>query len=146
MDLVVRRVVLVMSLACAGCSESAHAPSAGNPFEPGISGDASIAPSDSSETSVTTDAAEDLARDITWIDADSSCTAFCACMSTTCVTEASYPFPDVASCESWCSKRSDLERTCFARFCVEASTTKGPAIKTHDCEHAAGAWGLLECM
>jgi hypothetical protein len=99
---------------------------------------------DATESAI--DAPPDLARDITWIDADPSCSAFCACMSKTCVSEKSYPFPDVPSCESWCSKRSDLERTCFARFCQEAEATKGPEIKTHDCEHASGAWGLLECM
>jgi hypothetical protein len=145
MDLVMRRLALVVSLGCAACADESRPPPAGSAFHPGFPEDATSAAIDASSAETAADAPEDLARDIASIDADSSCSAFCACMSTTCATEKSYPFPDVPACESWCSKRSDRERSCFAQFCTEAKTVGSAGVKTHDCEHATGAWGLAEC-
>jgi hypothetical protein len=140
-----RAVWLVAVLACFGCSDPVHPPPPGDASLPGISPDAS------SDTLVDTNVdtgssdARDAADQTEVLDSGSPCSAFCDCMTATCASEASYPFPSETACISWCSKLSDTERACYATFCAEAALTKAATIKTHDCDHATGAFGLAEC-
>jgi len=69
------------------------------------------------------------------------CRAYCTCMGTTCKGKPKYPFLDDAGCLAGCAAFSAAERKCFAGFCASASTAAG----SHDCEHAGGALGLVEC-
>jgi hypothetical protein len=71
------------------------------------------------------------------------CADYCACLEPTCGAYAAYPYDAAGSCLAACQAYTEMERTCFAAFCVQAS--EAVAGKEHLCEHAWGGEGTGEC-
>lgn len=69
-----------------------------------------------------------------------ACLAYCGCMVGACLGKPKVPFTDEASCLARCAAFTPAEVTCFSAFCAKAADGG-----THDCEHAGGTLGLVEC-
>lgn len=93
--------------------------------------DASVDTSAPSQDGAASDAAD---------AATPACVAYCGCMVEACLGKPKVPFTDTASCLTRCAAFSSAEVTCFSAFCAKAK-----AGGTHDCEHAGGTLGLVEC-
>lgn len=63
------------------------------------------------------------------------CVAYCACMLSTCATDAGTTFGDEAACLSACRGFPASDVACYAGHCEAAKTASDPE---HDCEHARG--------
>lgn len=71
----------------------------------------------------------------------SPCAAYCACMGTTCASEAGYPFASEAACLSACSTFDSKGLACVVTACEKAKTAKSPSSKSHECEHGRAPSG-----
>ena len=111
------------------------------PSESALSNDGSLDGQSSSDGGL--DARDGVAED----DAKPStaCSVYCACMSATCTSYLGYPYLDEASCFRACRDFSLEESVCFRGFCISAEQEPVPANREHSCQHAWGAYGLLEC-
>jgi len=74
---------------------------------------------------------------------DTLCEDYCVCMDRTCFAYSGYPFSGLSQCMQFCAGWSAEERACFPSWCDEARN--GSPFIQHVCEHAWGAYGLLEC-
>lgn len=73
---------------------------------------------------------------------DPVCAALCDCLGTTCAAVENYPFPDRAACLAACAPLGPTEKTCFPKWCAKAAAGSSPK---HECEHAWGKLGTVEC-
>lgn len=73
--------------------------------------------------------------------ADPMCVELCTCLDATCKAQQGYPFGAEGSCLAACAKLSAEAKECYPKWCAKAKSSGGG----HDCEHAWGKFGLVEC-
>lgn len=76
------------------------------------------------------DATADAAGDVV-------CGELCACLAAACATQDGYPF----AAEGACLRLGAAERDCYPKWCARAMRSGDG----HECAHAWGEFGLLEC-
>lgn len=72
------------------------------------------------------------------------CETYCACMKSSCASVQNYPFTEESVCYEACATFTTEQRTCFEQFCTEANTPDA-GTKAHQCDHATGRLGVVEC-
>jgi hypothetical protein len=77
-------------------------------------------------------------------DAGVTCAAYCQCLTQTCANQAGYPHASQAACVTACEKLTDVQLTCWQRFCTTAAMLPGD--RSRQCEHAWGELGSAECQ
>jgi hypothetical protein len=77
--------------------------------------------------------------------AANACVSYCECMMQSCSTQNGYPFASNAACIARCDQLTELQRSCWSRFCTMAGM-QSQSMRGHTCEHAWGELGTGECQ
>jgi len=72
-----------------------------------------------------------------------ACTRYCACVTRQCAAKTGAPawVKTAALCPAQCAMFSAQQLTCWSGFCNPTAAT----VSAHNCEHAWGANGTMEC-